>query len=313
MKALVTGGAGFIGSHIVDTLLERRIKAVVVDNLATGSRRNLNPDAVFYEVSILDKKLKQIFSTERPDIVIHEAAQTDVSRSVRDPVYDARTNILGSINLFDCCVKYNIRKVIFASSCAIYGPPDYIPIDEEHPLNSISPYGVSKQTVEKYLHVYHITHGLEYCVLRYSNVYGPRQNPAGEAGVVAIFTYRMLSGVKPKIYGKGDKTRSYVYVDDVVQANMLALNGSGCGIFNIGTAEETSDQQIFDLVSRACSYGGGPEYVSERPGEIRRMCLDAGKALRELGWKAATPLEEGIARTVQYYTAANKDRMFEMA
>jgi UDP-glucose 4-epimerase len=303
MKVLITGGAGFIGSHIVDALLGQQIETVVVDNLSTGLKRNINTHAVFYQVDILAKRLSHVFRVERPDVVIHEAAQTDVSRSVREPLYDARMNILGSINVLENCIKFNVRKVVYASSCAIYGTPQYVPIDEEHPLNSISPYGVSKQTVEKYLHAYHKTHGLEYCALRYSNVYGPRQNPGGEAGVVAIFSHQMLSGQQPKIYGNGNKTRSYVYVDDIVKANLLALNSRQNGIFNLGTPTETTDKGIFDLVSRACCYGGNPRYVEERPGEIRRMCLNSNKAAKYLGWAPQTGLEEGIAETVKSFNA----------
>lgn len=301
MKVLVTGGAGFIGSHIVDALLEEDNEVVIVDNLSTGFRQNVNPRATFYPVSIVDRRLKHIFKVEQPDVVIHEAAQTVVTRSVREPVYDAQVNIIGSINLLDNCVNFKVKKVVYASSCAIYGAPQYIPIDEDHPLNAISPYGVSKQTVERYLFAYNNIFGLNYCALRYSNVFGPRQNAAGEAGVIAIFTRQMLSGKQPKIYGNGDKTRSYVYVKDVVAANMLALKSESCGVFNIGTSAETSDQRIFDLVSHFCLYDGIPKYMDERPGEIRRMCLDATRASQVLGWVPATNIEEGIANTVSSY------------
>jgi UDP-glucose 4-epimerase len=301
MKVLVTGGAGFIGSHIVDALLGEGNEVVVVDNLATGLRQNVNPGASFYRSSILDRKLKHIFRVERPDAVFHEAAQTIVSNSVRDPLFDARVNILGSINILDNCVNFGVGRIVYASSCAIYGSPENLPLKEDHALNPISPYGVSKQTVEKYLYTYHSVYGLEYSALRYSNVFGPRQNPGGEAGVVAIFTRQMLSGQQPRIYGDGNKTRSYIYVGDVVRANLLALRSGRSGIFNIGTTEETSDQRIFDLVSRCCSYSGSPRYVDERPGEIRRMCLDCSKALNELGWFPETRLAEGIAKTVEYY------------
>lgn len=307
MKVLVTGGAGFIGSHIVDALLEEAIEVVIVDDLSTGFRRNLNPKANFYQVSILDKKkLKHIFKTEWPDAVIHEAAQTVITRSMQDPTFDARVNIIGSINLLDNCVNSGVRKVIYASSCAAYGTPQYIPLDEDHPLNPISPYGVSKQTVERYLHAYHSTYGLDYCVLRYSNVFGPRQNPGGEAGVVAIFSRQMLSGQQPKIYGNGNKTRSYVYVADVARANVLALNSELSGTFNIGSGEETTDQRIFDLISRFSSYDGSPKYEDERLGEIRRMCPDCTRALEGLGWAPTTALEEGIARTIGFY----RDKQF---
>jgi len=298
LKVLVTGGAGFIGSHIVDELLKEGNDVVIVDNLATGFHHNLNPAATFYPVSIADRKLKKIFKLERPDAVIHEAAQTVVTRSVHDPIYDAQVNILGSINLLNNCVSFNVSKVVYASSCAVYGTPNYVPLDEDHTLNALSPYGVSKQAVEKYLYTYHNTHGLNYCALRYSNVYGPRQNGSGEAGVVAIFIRQMLSGQQPKIYGNGSKTRSYVYVGDVVTANMLALKSGASGVFNIGTSEETSDQRIFNLISSFCVYDSPPRYVDERPGEIRRMCLDTSRASEVLGWTAAMTLEAGIAITV---------------
>jgi len=301
MKILVTGGAGFIGSHIADALLQQGMEVVVVDNLSTGCRQNMSPSVTFYSVSIIDKRLRQVFKRERPDFVIHHAAQTVVTRSVQDPIFDARTNVLGSLNILDNCVNFNVKKIVYASSCAIYGSPHYIPIDEGHPLNPISPYGVSKQVVEKYLHVYHTVYGLDYCALRYSNVFGPRQNPAGEAGVVAIFTRQMLSGQQPKIFGDGNKTRSYVYVDDIVQANIRALRSGSCGIYNIGTAKETSDQLIFDLIREYVAYNGTARYVEERPGEIGRMCLDCTRAAAELGWRPLTTLEDGLAATVRSY------------
>lgn len=301
MKILVTGGAGFIGSHIVDALLEEGNEVVIVDNLSTGYRHNLNPAATFYPISIADRKLKHIFKLEQPDYVIHEAAQTDITRSIHDPIYDARINVLGSLNLLDKCVNFNVKKVVYASSCAIYGTPRYIPIDEDHPLNAISPYGVTKQTVERYLYAYHNIFNLNYCILRYSNVFGPRQNSSGEAGVVAIFTRQMLSGQQPKIFGDGSKTRNYVYVKDIVRANLLALKSKENGIFNIGTNVETTDQNIFDLLSHICSYSGHAKYVDERRGEIKRMCLNNTRAFRILGWEPTTPLEDGIKSTVSFY------------
>ncbi len=310
MKILVTGGAGFIGSHIADALLRDGHEVVVVDNLSTGSCANIPAGARFYQSSILDRRIRHIFKAERPKIVFHEAAQTVVTRSVREPVFDARTNIIGSINLLDACVRYGVSKVIYASSCAAYGTPRYIPIDESHPLDAISPYGVSKQTVERYLKTYREIHGLDYCVLRYSNVYGPRQNPAGEAGVVAIFTRQMLSRERPRIYGDGSKTRSYVYVGDIVRANLLAMH-RGQGIFNVGTGEEITDRRIFELVRFFCDYEGEPDYVSERPGEIQRMLLDCKSAREELDWTPKTGLEEGIARTVTAYRGTADSKTIE--
>jgi UDP-glucose 4-epimerase len=304
LKVIVTGGAGFIGSHIVDALLENGNEVAIIDNLSKGFHHNLNPAATFYPVSITDSvKLKRIFKLEQPDVVIHEAAQTVITRSIRNPIYDARNNILGSLNIVDNCVHFGVKKIIYASTCAVYGIPIYVPVDEDHPLNAISPYGVSKQTVERYLYAYHDMFGLNYCVLRYSNVYGPRQDAAGgEAGVVSIFTHQMRSGLQPKIYGDGSKTRDYIYVKDVVRANLLAMESKETGIYNIGTNVETSDQHIFDLVSHFCSYDNAAVmYVEERQGEIKRICLDNSRACRLLGWKPDTSLEDGIANTVNSY------------
>lgn len=306
MKVLVTGGAGFIGSHIVDALLKDGNEVVIIDNLSKGSHDNLNPAATFHPVSITDRvKLNRIFKLEQPDVVIHEAAQTVIARSIRNPVYDARNNILGSLNILDNCVHFDVKKVVYASSCAVYGIPIYVPVDEDHPLNAVSPYGVSKQTVERYLYAYHNIFGLNYSVLRYSNVYGPRQQATGgSAGVVAIFAHQMLSGQQPKIYGDGSKTRDYVYVKDVVHANLLAIESEESGIYNIGTNVETSDQYILDLVSRFCSYDNtAVKYVEERQGEIRSICLNNSRANQVLGWKPDTDLEDGIASTVISYNS----------
>jgi UDP-glucose 4-epimerase len=225
MKILVTGGAGFIGSHVVDAYLELGHEVVVVDNLSSGSIENLNPKAKFYKMDIRDSDIEDLFKNEKPDIVNHHAAQMDVRKSVEDPIYDADVNIIGSLNLLQNCIRYGVKKFIFASTGgAIYGEQDYFPADEEHPTRPLSPYGVAKLTVEKYLYFYKEVHGLNYVVLRYANIYGPRQNPHGEAGVVAIFTSKMLKGEQPVINGDGFQTRDYTFVGDVVRANVLALN-----------------------------------------------------------------------------------------
>jgi len=302
LKVLVTGGAGFIGSHLVDCLIERGDEVVVVDNLSIGSRKDVNPDARFYELSIGDPGLAEVFERERPEVVSHHAAQIDVRRSAAEPFFDAQENILGSLNVIVNSVRFGVKKLIYASSGgAVYGEPRYLPVDEDHPINPISQYGVSKHTVEHYLYLYARQYGLSYVILRYPNVYGPRQNPYGEAGVIAIFARQMLKGKRPTIFGSGDKTRDYTHVSDVVQANISAMEWGRNAIYNIGTAVETSDKEIFDLVAQAIGYKGSPIYAPVRQGEIQRICLDWDKAQRELGWRPKTPLKEGIQKTIEGY------------
>ncbi len=302
MKVLVTGGAGFIGSHIVDALIEQGHQVVAIDNLATGFRENINHDAKFCKMSICDAELANVFEQERPEIVIHQAAQVVITRSVADPVFDAQENILGSLNVIFNCVRFGIKRIIYASSGgAVYGEPQYLPVDEKHPINPLSQYGVSKYAVERYLHVYGLQYELNYVVLRYSNVYGPRQNPGGEAGVVAIFAGHMLKGEQPTIFGLGDKTRDYIHVSDVVTANLLAMELGKNAIYNIGTGVETSDQEMFSTLAKVLGYSGKSIYAQVRTGEIHRICLDATKAQKELGWQARLSLQEGLLQTVSYY------------
>jgi len=303
-KYLVTGGAGFIGSHIVDALVQQGHKVAVVDNLSTGFARNLNPRAQFYEMSICDSRLSEVFQREKPEVVNHQAAQMVIQRSVDDPVFDAEQNILGSLNLILNCIRFGVKKIIYASSGgAVYGEPQYLPADERHPVNPIAQYGVSKHTVEHYLHLYSVQSGLDYVVLRYSNVYGERQNPEGEAGVVAIFARQMLKGQSPTIFGPGDKTRDYTYVADVARANLLAMQRGRKGTYNIGTGVETSDREMFDILAKLSGYKGSPHYTQVRKGEIYKICLDNSKASRELGWQPQVSLREGLSQTVGYYKA----------
>jgi UDP-glucose 4-epimerase len=302
MKILVTGGAGFIGSHIVDALVARGDEVVVVDNLSTGFRKNLNPKAKFYELSIGDKELARVFERERPQMVNHQAAQTVVTRSTAEPLFDAEQNILGSLNLILKCLEFGVRKLVYASSGgAIYGETGSRPADEGHPVAALSPYGVSKHAVEHYLQLYGNDAGLDYAVLRYANVYGQRQNPDGEGGVVAIFARQMLAGEQPTIFGAGDKTRDYVHVSDVVAANLLAQEKGSRSIYNISTGVETTDRKMFDTMAELLGYQGPPRYAPVRRGEILRSCLDGSKARKELGWQPRLALGEGLAQTVAYY------------
>lgn len=301
MKVLVTGGAGFIGSHLVDALIKQGYQMVVVDNLSTGRPENINPAATFYQADISSSELERIFEKERPELVNHQAAQTVIKKSMEDPVFDARQNILGSLNLVLQCLRFGVKKIVYASSAGIYGEPEYRPVDENHPVAPISCYGISKHTVEHYLHLSQLENSLSYTVLRYSNVYGPRQSPKGEAGVVAIFTRQMLQGERPTIFGKGDKTRDYIYVADVVMANILAMEKSIIGVHNISTGVETSDQEMFDILAGLTGYQDNPHYAPVRKGEIYRICLDSSKAQKKLGWQPQFLLGEGLRETVNYY------------
>jgi UDP-glucose 4-epimerase len=256
VKILVTGGAGFIASHVSDSFLELGHDVAIVDNLATGKRENLPRGAQFFEADIRDDTLRDVFRTVGPEVVVHHAAHIDVTRSVREPAYDASVNILGSLNLLDCCREYGVRKIIYAGTGgALFGEPSYLPVDEAHPIDPLSPYGVSKHTVEHYLFAYKANHGIDYIVLRYPNVYGPRQDPHGEAGVVAIFSLQMLAGNQPTIFGDGTKTRDYCNVADIAAANVLALNSPVSGVYNLGRGIEVSDLEVFEAVRT----GGGSE------------------------------------------------------
>jgi len=306
LKVLVTGGAGFIGSHIVDALIERGNQVVIVDNLSTGFKHNLNSGAKFYHISIADKELSEIFDLEKPDIVSHHAAQMVVARSVRDPVFDASENILGGLNVILNCVRTRVKKIIYASSGgAVYGEPQLFPVDESYPVNPISQYGVSKHVVEHYLYLYNVLECLDYTVLRYSNVYGLRQNPVGEAGVVAIFAGQMLRGEQPTIFGDGTKTRDYTFIADIVQANLLAMERGSRRICNIGTGIETSDRDMFDALAKILHFGSPPIFASARKGEVYRISLNNSLARRELGWEPRFSLEKGLEMSVDYYRQSN--------
>lgn len=305
MKILVTGGAGFVGSHVVDLYLERSHQVVIVDDLSTGTSSNLNPAATFYEMDIRDPEVAEVFERERPDVVNHHAAQMDVRRSVNDPIFDADINILGSLRLIELARQFGVRRFIYISSGgAVYGEPQYLPCDETHPINPICQYGASKHTVEHYLFMYRVMYGLDFTVLRYANVYGPRQNPRGEAGVVAIFTGQMLDGQEVVINGDGKQTRDFVYVADCAEANLLALTARSLdGVFNLGSGRGTSVNEIFTDLQSITDYTLPPVHGPTKLGETRRIYLDVKEARRELGWRPSVDLREGLERTVTYYRA----------
>ena len=303
MKALVTGGAGFIGSWVVDYLVNEGFEVVVIDNLSTGKKENLNKKAGFYQLDIRDKKIADIFKNEKPDCVFHLAAQMDVRKSIINPVEDANVNILGSLNILNNCVANKVKKIIFSSSGgAIYGDNVEVPSSETEKEKPISPYGVAKLAVEKYLGFYKKVYGLDYASLRYANVYGPRQNSKGEAGVIAIFSDKILSGEKVKINGSGKQTRDFVYMKDVAKANVMALNLSG--VFNVGTGKETEINQIFQKIKEIA--GKGEKFHgSAIAGEQLRSCLDSSK-LNKKGWKPDYSLELGLKETLEFFKNKNK-------
>lgn len=302
-NVLVTGGAGFIGSHVVDRLIDEGYDVTVVDDLSSGNEKNINKKAKFYKLDIQNPELEAVFQKEKPHYVNHHAAQVDVRRSVSTPIFDARVNVLGTINVLENCIKYKVKKVIFASSGgAIYGEQEDFPASEDHPLRPISPYGITKLMGEHYLRYYRAVYGLDYVALRYGNVYGPRQDPFGEAGVIAIFIQKMLNGEQPVINGDGEQTRDFVYVGDVVEANVLAMrNNIPDGIFNIGTGVETSVNQIFNLLRGIINPYVEERHGPPRPGEQRRSVLECTKAKEILHWQLKTPLIDGLEETCRYF------------
>ena len=302
MRTLVTGGAGFIGSNLADALLDAGHEVTIVDNLSTGSKENIPDKADFFALDIADKQLADVFDRKQFDVVFHLAAQINVRASVADPAEDARINIVGSLNLLQESIKHKVSKVIFSSTGgAIYGEQDEFPAPETHPERPISPYGISKLALEKYLYYYQVQHGLDYAVLRYSNVYGPRQNTQGEAGVVAIFCDRLLRGQEVVVNGDGKQTRDFVFIEDVVRANLLAIGLKGSDIFNVGTGTEIDINTLFDKIAEAADSKQKRKNGPAMPGEQLRSSIACQKIDRHLKWKPSVDIDEGIKQTVAYF------------
>jgi len=288
---------------VVDGLLARGAQVVVFDNLSTGRREFVDPRARLQVGDLeLPAQVEACIAEFRPEVVCHHAAQMDVRRSVTDPLHDARVNVLGSIALLQSCTRHGVRKLVYASTGgALYGEGRTLPATEEHPVNPESPYGVSKHTVEHYLYLWRLLHGLDYTVLRYPNVYGPRQNPHGEAGVNAIFIGRMLAGERPHVFGTGEQVRDYLYVADVVRANLLALDRGSAEVLNLGTGVGTSVNDIIAALNRILGTRLAPVHEAERPGEVQRIYLDASRARDVLGWTPETSFADGLERTVAWH------------
>ncbi len=301
MKVLVTGGAGFIASHITDALIEAGHEVLIVDNLSTGKREFLNPNAKFVEADIRNENLLNIFQDFRPQVVYHEAAQIDVQTSIKTPMVDVSTNIMGSVNVMECAHKTGVEKVIYASSAAVYGEPSYLGLDENHPVNPMSHYGISKHTPEHYFRIYKELYGLKYTCLRYANVYGIRQDPKGEGGVVSVFVDKMLKKERPSIFGDGSATRDYVYVADIVQANILALTKGDNEIINIGTGVPVSVRELFDVMNEIVGNHIEPIMAPARAGDILHSYYDITKARTVLGFEPKYLLADGLQKTVEYY------------
>lgn len=309
MRTLVTGGAGFIGSTLVDALLRAGHEVTVVDDLSRGRREQVSSQASLHVLEICDPALETVVAEARPEVVFHQAAQIDVRRSLSEPLFDTSVNVLGSVNLLQACAAARVRRVVFASSGgAIYGDTDVIPTPEGHSANPASLYGAAKQCGEIYGNVYARLYGIEFVALRYANVYGPRQDPHGEAGVVAIFAERLLRGEAPVINGDGTQTRDYVFVDDVVRANLMAATTDILGAYNIGTGIETDVLTIHRLLAAAAGNPLPPHHGKAKPGEQRRSCLDVSLAQRVLGWSPAVDLGEGLSQTIDFFRAAPVSR-----
>jgi UDP-glucose 4-epimerase len=299
MKVMVTGGAGFVGSHIVDEAIRAGHEVVVLDNLASGSRENLHPQAKFYELSITDPQVKEILRSEGVEAICHQAAQVGVPASIEEPLHDAQTNIIGTLHLLEAARELKLKKFVYASSAAIYGAPEYLPVDEDHPLRPMSPYGLSKKVAEAYVHLYGELYGLSGVSFRYGNIYGPRQT-FGEGSVVPVFMMRMLTGREVQIHGDGNQTRDLVYVGDVARANVMALTSEVTGSFNVSTQTTLTINELFRLLVEETGYDKSPVHTAPRPGDIYHSCLKNEKLIEALGWRPEMDLREGLKKTVEW-------------
>lgn len=308
-RVLVTGGAGFIGSHLVNGLLEGGYSVAVVDDLSSGQLRNLNHRATFYHCAINDPKVVQIIQREGPEVIFHLAAQSSVRQSTLDPVADADTNVLGTIRLLAAAAAEGVDKIVFSSTGgAIYGNPETVPCDEDTPINPLTPYAMSKYVSELYLELFYQTYGLQYTILRYANVYGPGQDPNGEAGVIAIFAGAMLRGRSSNIYGDGLQERDFVYVSDVVEANLASVYRGDGQIYNIGSGEPVTINHIHSLLQECTGFHEEPVYRPRRAGEVLRIALDSSRANRELSWEPKVSLDEGLRHAVDHIRATSVRR-----
>ena len=301
MKVLVTGGAGFIGSHVVDLLAQSGYEPLVVDNLQSGNRDVVPPQVRFYHVDVTSPQIETVFEKEKPEVVIHLAAQVDVARSLKDPVEDAQQNILGTIRLLTCCQRFNVKKFIFSSSCAVYGEQEDQSIKETLPVQTKSFYGISKYTSELYIQTFNNIYQIPYTILRYANVYGPRQTPKGEGGVVSIFLKKVLKEEAPFIFGDGEQTRDFVYVKDVALANVLAIENGTNEIFNIGCNSKISINELYQMIASFSTKKIPPIFMTGRKGDIRFSRLDNSKAINLLNWKPTFNLNTGLRETFKYY------------
>lgn len=303
MNILVTGGAGFIGSNIVDLYIQNGHSVTVIDDLSTGHKQNVDNRAKFVEMDMRSDKLEELFKTAKFDVVNHQAAKGNVRRSVEIPMEYADVNVRGGINILECCKKYGVKKIIYASTGGcVYGKLQAIPADENHPICPIEPYGASKASFELYLHAYKEMYGLNFTIFRYPNVFGPRQDPFGEAGVISIFIGQMLNNEQVVINGDGNQTRDYVYVGDIARANLMVLKNGDDDIFNLATGKETSVNTLFEALHRMMDYVMPKKHGPPKLGEIPRSCLESSKALKVLGWEPQTSLNEGLAKTVEFFS-----------
>lgn len=302
MKILVTGGAGFIGSNVVDELIENKHEVCIVDNLSTGKNDNINEKSRFYKCDVTNlENLKLIFEIEKPEVVYHFAAQIDVQTSLKKPAFDAKNNIIGTINILECCRLFHVKKIIYPSSAAVYGNPKYLPIDENHPVEPISFYGISKHTPEHYIKVFSELNDIKYTILRYANVYGIRQDPKGEGGVVSRFLGKLLNNEAPIIFGDGEQTRDFVYVKDIVRANLLALSNGNNKVVNISTNVPITVNDLYKTMKKVINSNIEAIYEEQRQGDILYSYLSNSLARETLCWEFRYTLQDGIKETADYY------------